>query len=300
MSPSHHADTVPITSGTLRSLDVSRGTGASSKHERGRVLIVGGSRETPGAMLLAATAALRAGAGVVQVATAGSTAGALGVAMPETRVVPLPESGESGAVHDGDGRVRDLVGHADAVLVGSGAFAFDETRDVLHAAIDELPDGAVLVLDAAALDVVTAAPDVLDGVADRVALIPNATETARMIGIDVADVTREPRRALERAVKTFGTVVAVRTPETWVAGPGTPQYSNRAGHPLLGVSGSGDVLAGVLVGLAAQGCAALAATLSAVHIHARAGARLARRGPGAGRLARELLDELPALVATLT
>jgi hydroxyethylthiazole kinase-like uncharacterized protein yjeF len=299
MSPSHHADVVPVTSGTLRSLDLRRSADASSKHERGRVLIAGGSRETPGAMVLAATAALRAGAGVVQVATAGTTAAALAVALPETRVVPLPESGESGAVHDGDGRVRDLVGHADAVLVGSGAFALDETRDVVRAAIDALADDAMLVLDAAALDVVREEPGLLDGVAERVVLMPNATEAARMIDVDVAEVTRDTRRVLERAVKTFGTVVAVRTPETWVAGPGTPHYCNRAGHPLLGVSGSGDVLAGVLVGLASQGCAALVAALSAVHVHARAGARLARRGPATGRLARELLDELPALLETL-
>ncbi len=295
MCPSRRADAVPVTSGTLRGLGVPSTAAASSKHERGRVLVAGGSRETPGATLLAATAALRAGAGVVQVATAASAIPALGVALPEARVVPLPETA-TGAVGDGDGRLEELARGAAAILVGSGTLDRDATRRLVVAAVEGLRSDATLVLDAAALDVVAEEPALLDGVADRSVLIPNAGEAARITGLDAADVTEDARRALEAAVKLFGCVVAVRSPETWVGAPGAAQYCNRAGHPLLGVSGSGDVLAGLLAGLAAQGCTPLVATLCAVHVHARAGMRLGRHGPGAGRLARELLDELPALV----
>src|SRR4051812_34796344 len=100
---------------------------AGSKHERGRVLVVGGSRETPGAVLLAAEAALRVGVGVVQVASAESAASALALTLPEARVVPLPEIGVTGAVVD-DGRLTDLAAGADAVLVGSGTFDRQATR----------------------------------------------------------------------------------------------------------------------------------------------------------------------------
>src|SRR4051812_32660920 len=152
---------------------------SGTKHERGRALIVGGSRETPGAVLLAAHAALRAGAGLVQIATASSAATAIAVAMPEVRVVALQEIEATGAVVDA-GRVRDLAGGVDAVLVGSGTFDPKATRSLVVGGVTGLGPGAVLVVDAAALDVIGPEPDLVADVVERVVLMPNPNEAARL------------------------------------------------------------------------------------------------------------------------
>jgi hydroxyethylthiazole kinase-like uncharacterized protein yjeF len=294
----HRAEFVAVDPDGLRSIHVSPPAEDGSKHDRGHVLVVGGSRETPGAVLLAADAAMRVGSGVVQVATAASVAPALGVALPETRVVPLDERNPFGALSDGEDRVAELSARADAVLVGTGTFDADSTGRLLDAVLSSVAAGAVVVVDAAGLDSVGRAQR-LARAPGRVVLMPNPGEAARLVGRTPADVSEHPRRALTEVVDRFGTVVAVRGPETWISAPGEPHFRGGGGHPLLGVAGSGDVLAGALAGFAARGFGALGAAMAAVTVHARAGERLARDGATLGRPARELLPELPRLAAAL-
>jgi NAD(P)H-hydrate repair Nnr-like enzyme with NAD(P)H-hydrate dehydratase domain len=102
-----------------------------------------------------------------------------------------------------------------------------------------------------------------------------------------------PGDALDAAVRRLGAVVSLRDAETRTAGPGTAHYVDPSGHGALGTSGSGDVLAGALLGLAARGADPLCATVWAAHLHGLAGQRLGCDGPGLGTLARELPAELP-------
>src|SRR5690348_634690 len=210
MSPSRLADVCVVDADVWRVPDPS----GSSKHDRGRVLVVGGSRETPGAVLLAAQAVMRVGVGVVQVACGASAAPALAVALPEARVVPLAEVGAAGAAVD-DGRIAELAAGVDAVLVGSGTFDRDATRSLLVPALEALDDERVVVVDAAALDVLADAPDLLSGAASRTVMMPNPTEAARLLGRPVDAVEAEPAAAVEELVARFGAVVAVRGEVTW-------------------------------------------------------------------------------------
>jgi ADP-dependent NAD(P)H-hydrate dehydratase len=300
MSQSPLAEVRAVDARALADLDAPSIPDSGSKHDRGRALIVGGSRETPGAMLLGANAAMRAGAGVVQVATAASAASALSIAVPEARIIPLHEVGVSGAVTDDGNRVAELAGGVNAVIVGPGTLEIAPTRSLLYAAVDGLGAETTLIVDAAALDVLADDPDLLASVAERVVLMPNLNEAARLTGHDRDDVMADPTAVLEELVNRFGMVVAVRGTETWVSGPESATFCNSGGHQLLGVAGSGDVLGGLLLGFAARGFTPLAATVSAVYAHARAGERLAAAGPAVGRFARELLDELPAVVEAMT
>src|SRR4051794_32920969 len=94
--------------------------GEATKDDRGAVLVVGGARSTPGAVLLAGLAALRVGAGKLTVATCEDYAGALGVSMPEAGVVGLPTTGDGGLDPRAAGKVAELAAGADAVLFGPG------------------------------------------------------------------------------------------------------------------------------------------------------------------------------------
>jgi ADP-dependent NAD(P)H-hydrate dehydratase len=269
------------------------------KEERGRVLVVAGSPEMPGAAVLAATAALRAGAGKLQIATAASVARAVAVSVPEARVFALPEAGGGALEAAGVESIADYLREARAVLVGPGMCGGAAIARLV-AALVPLLAGAALVLDADALNALEGEPGLLKDLRGRAILTPHATEMSEITGRDEESIRRDPARAARDAADRFGAVVALKGRETFVAAPGAAEvYVNRAGNVGLATSGSGDALAGFVAGLCARGAAPQQATAWGVFLHAKAGERLARRHGTLGYLARELLDELPAAMARL-
>jgi ADP-dependent NAD(P)H-hydrate dehydratase len=267
------------------------------KEARGRILVVGGSAETPGAVLLAAEAALRSGAGKVQVATAASVAAHVAVALPEALVRGLPENG-TGAVTAADaGRVRDLAEGADCMLVGPGLSGVDETAGLTGALLGGLH--VPVVLDALALAAITANADCVRHLGGAVVLTPNPPELAQCLGEDDGWVAESPDRAVARLAERTGAVVSVGGEVTWTAAPDGRLWRDDGGAPGLGVSGAGDVRAGLVAGLLARGADATTAALWGGHLHARAGERLSAHSGPLGFLARELPGEVPALLVEL-
>jgi hypothetical protein len=122
------ADPVAVTPRLLREWALPEPDDDGGKHERGSVLVLGGASSTPGAVLLAGLAALRVGAGRLQVATVRSTAVALGVALPEAQVVGLPESGEGSVSASCADQVVELAQQADALVVGPGLLGKTRSR----------------------------------------------------------------------------------------------------------------------------------------------------------------------------
>src|SRR4051812_4073999 len=159
---------LPVTGGLLRGWPLPDPKGG--KQQRGQVLVVGGSRQTPGAVLLAAVAALRAGAGKLQIATAGSVAAVLATAVPEALVQGLPETADGAVSGSAAAQVRDLVEGARAVLVGAGMADADQTGEIVRAVVNGVAAAggeAVVVVDALGLAHVGGQPDALRGLAGR-------------------------------------------------------------------------------------------------------------------------------------
>lgn len=242
----------------------------ASKHDRGSIVVVGGSAETPGAVLLAGLAALRAGAGRLRIATDPSVVGALGVAVPEARVSPMDAVGE-------------MCERAAAVVLGPGMLDPDACGPLLDVVTSSL--GGALVVDAGAIPAVRANQGWLERVRGRCLLVPNPSELERL---GVAS-------ALE-AAERFGCVVAARDADTEVATPDGRCYVDHHGTVGLATSGSGDVAAGLAGGFLARGADPLTAALWMAAVHGLAGERLG----GVGFLARELLDVVPGVLVTLT
>ncbi len=200
MPPSPPADPVVVTPAVLRARPLPDHGAATNKQERGQVLVVGGSTSTPGAVLLAGVGALRVGGGKLQVATVGSAATALGLAVPEAGVVALPGTGSGAIAPSAATTLRPLVAAADAVLFGTGAMDAEATGALLVDLVDSL-DGAVLVVDAGALPAVGADPSILAGAGGRAVVMPNPGEMAALTGDDDADVDAvfdDPRAAVTR------------------------------------------------------------------------------------------------------
>ena len=256
-----------------------------SKKARGDVIIVGGSRRSPGAVSLAGEAALRVGAGRLAVVVPASIEGQLGVVMPEAAVHPLPADA-SDDLHD---RVCSALHAADAVLVGPGFDDPEQTRDTLLAVAR--CGVQRMVLDAYALGIL---PEIdRDTLPDDLILSPNREEAAILLGQDPAvgrgpDLAEVARR--HRAVVTcYGEITT----------PGGESWRVDAGGPGLGTSGSGDVLAGAITGFVARGVPLARAAVWGTWTHARAGDRLTEQS-GLGFLAREIPAELTRAMAEVT
>ncbi len=268
------------------------------KEERGRVLVIGGSVEMPGAVMLAATAALRAGAGKLRIATCRSVAQSVGVAIPEARVFALPEN-KKGAIAASAATL--LAKHAcevQAVLIGPGMIDESAVAGLMKSLLPQLKDVTV-VLDAACLSCFADAPNRLHESEVKIILTPHAGEMAQMLNIDVAVIKRDPLAIARNAAREFRTIIALKGAETFIAAPDGTSFVNRAGNVGLATSGSGDTLSGIIAGLAARGADPLRAAAWGVYLHASAGDRLARRMGRLGFLARELLDEIPVLMSEL-
>jgi ADP-dependent NAD(P)H-hydrate dehydratase len=284
-----------VTPALLREMPLPPGVGG--KEGRGRTLVIGGSAETPGAVLLAAEAALRSGAGKLQIATASSVAATVAVAVPEAMVRALPETSAGAVAAAAAGRTADLAEDADCVLVGPGLVDVDESAALAASVVRGLD--RPLVLDALALAAVTADQDCVRHLAGRAVLTPNPGELARCLHDDTGRVAEAADRAALRLAEGTGAVVSVGGEVSWVATPDGRLFRDDGGGPGLGVSGAGDVRAGLVAGLLARGADPVTAALWAGHLHARAGERLSARSGPLGYLARELLPEVPPLLVEL-
>jgi hydroxyethylthiazole kinase-like uncharacterized protein yjeF len=269
------------------------------KEERGRVLVVGGATEMPGAVILAATAALRAGAGKLQIATCRSIAEAVAIAIPEARVFALPET-KAGAVAASAAReIIKRAGEVNAVLIGPGMIDESAIAGLVQKVLPRI-NKATVVLDAGALACFKYSPQCLHDLDCKAVLTPHAGEMANMLGISKTSITRDPLATARKAAGDLHAVIALKGAETYICAPGNSKtYCNRTGNVGLATSGSGDTLSGIIAGLAARGAMPLQAAVWGVYLHARAGDALAKRMGRLGFLARELLAEVPKLMSEL-
>ncbi len=290
----------PVTPELLRTLPLPRHEEGIGKDERGRVLVVAGSVEVPGAALLCGIGALRAGAGKLQIATCRSVAPHLGVAAPEARVIGLDETSGGGISAEEADRLAERAGRCDALLLGPGMVNGDGEVSLLTARLlERMERGPGIVIDAAALHDLHGCDAVLRRHAGRVVLTPHAGEMATLLGVPREEVLADPAGAARRAAGALGAVVAMKGGCTFIVGPDGAAWRCDQGNVGLATSGSGDTLAGVVAGLLARGADPVGATLWGVYLHGEAGDRLARtRGP-VGFLARELLAEIPSIMAGL-
>ena len=267
----------------------------SGKEDRGRLLAIAGSRQLPGAALLAGTAALRAGAGKLQIGTAASIAAALGIALPEARVIGHDED-EDGCIAEAE--IAPLVGwagSAQAVLVGCGMAKGPTLERLLDALLDAC--GALpLVFDAAVLECLATRAAGTRAHRGGAALLPHSGEMARLLCVERATIEADPESAALRAAEDFGAVALVKGAVSRIAAPDGRLFHYRGGGVGLATSGSGDVLAGLVGGLCARGADPLTATLWGVRLHGEAGRILAGKVGRIGFLAREIPDLVPSLL----
>jgi hydroxyethylthiazole kinase-like uncharacterized protein yjeF len=266
--------TTEITAATLREWALPEPSFDDDKEGRGHVLIVGGSREMPGAVMLAATAALRAGAGKLTMATAASVATLVAAAIPEARVIGLAETAGGGFTVEAARRLGELAGKASAVLVGPGMQDDAATAELVHALLPRFA-GTPVILDAAAMGAVRAQgePHLLEEPKDMehfrfketVLMTPHAGELSHLTRRDKRQICDAPLEAAQQAARRWNAIVALKGATTVIAAPDGRQWQHQGGNVGLAISGSGDTLAGIIAGLAARGRLIGIPTIQACH-----------------------------------
>ncbi len=289
------ADPVPLDTAWLKAHPLPDHHDNVDKNGRGRVLVIGGSRRVPGGLLLTAEAAFRAGAGKVTIATIASAALPLGIAFPSCAVAGLPETPEGEIAPDCADQILAEMALHDAIVFGPAMIDEAIVSTLLAALLPELPDDKFLLLDAFALRAATEHPHAIAARHDRVVLTPHEGELAAMLGTEREHVAKDPLAALEQAADLFRAAIMVKGATSHLMAD--DHCLSYAGGGLgLAVSGSGDILAGLIASLGAQGLPPLEAAAWGIWLHGEAGRRLAETMGPIGYLARELLPLIPGLM----
>jgi hydroxyethylthiazole kinase-like uncharacterized protein yjeF len=241
----------------LRAWPLPLSSGEGDKEERGKVLMVAGSSEMPGAAILAANAALRVGAGKVTIATVRGVAPLVALAVPEARVVALAETSTGALSRNATKDIASLTGPFDVVLAGPGMVASRSLHWLVAAVAAQFPD-AMVILDAGAMELLGDGANqgrvgAEDGREPRCVVTPHAGEMARLADTSKAAVEADPLAAATRLARTRAVVAALKGAVTFIADPAGQAWTHDGRNIGLAMSGSGDVLAGAIAGLAARG-----------------------------------------------
>ncbi|MFM8999108.1 MAG: NAD(P)H-hydrate dehydratase [Actinomycetota bacterium] len=255
------------------------------------VVVIGGSRVMPGAAALAASAAMRGGAGLVQVAVPAGILPVLEVLVPSATFLPLPETAD-GALAGDDGSLAAALDRAHAVVLGPGAGRDPSTAAWIRATLASL--ALPTVLDADGLAAFVDAP--LSAGAGGLVLTPHVAECRRLLRSDDPRPDSDRIGAARVLAARTGAVALLKGPGTVVATPDGRATVNPTGGPTLATAGSGDVLAGLIGALLARGLAPRDAAVAGAFVHGLAGDRAAAsRGDGA--TAADLADAIPGAFA---
>ena len=270
-----------------------RGT---TKNSRGRVLAIGASRQVPGALRLTGEAALRVGAGKLQLAVPTSIALPLGLLTPEAGVIALAES-ISGEIDmaAAPAMLDAPLDACDSAVIGPG-ISDPGTADGLVRYVAGRNTAAMLVIDAMAIGCLRDVQAEIAAFAGRIVLTPHYGEMALLTGMSEEQVANDPVTTAVVVAKAYGAIVVLKGSDTLISAPDGTSLRYGGGGTGLATGGSGDVLAGAIGGLIARGAMPLIAACWGVWLHGQAARRVATvRGP-IGFLARELAGEFPKIL----
>ena len=266
-------------------------TREGSKFTSGTVVVAGGSQGLTGAPSMAALAAMRAGAGYVQVAVPRSVEAVFELRLLEAMTRSLPES--AGAhVAEGAAAVAELSERAGAVVLGPGIGrsdgAFEFARETARSV------AAPLLIDADGLNAHAGALESLRERTGPTVLTPHAGELGRLLGTDSRQVAAHRLASARGAAERSGAIVVLKGDDSIVVAPEGPAAVSPRGTAALATAGTGDVLSGVIAAFLAKGVEPLAAAAAGVHAHVRAGRAAAERHGRDHTIASDVIEALPA------
>lgn len=263
------------------------------KGDYGHTLILAGSIGKTGAAALAAMAAVRTGSGLVTLAVPESLNPVMEQKLTEPMTVPLPEESPGFLDASAADRILELAEGKSVLVIGPGLSTNNGAMKTVKKLVLEcdLP----LVIDADGLNVLADDPDILKKVKRSAVLTPHPGEMSRLTGTSTAEIQADRMNAAADFAKKYNLVLALKGYRTVVSLPDGRLFLNTSGGPHMASGGMGDVLTGMIGGLAAQGLSPADAARLAVYVHGLAGDMTAAAKGPVGILASDLLAFLPTL-----
>ena len=274
----------------------------SNKGTFGRVMVVAGSASYVGAAYLSCAGAIRAGAGLVTLATPRSLTPIVASMLPEVTHIPLQEA-EWGVVAGGAAaeQIHHELPSYDTLLVGCGLGQGPQVADMVRTLLLSLPSTLApkVALDADALNILSRVPEWWQQIKTDTVVTPHPGEMRRLTGHTVDEIEADRLRVTREAATAWRKTVLLKGAHSIVAGPEGKARINPFANPALATAGTGDVLSGVIAGLMAQGLSTFHAAAAGAYIHGAA-AEIVRGETGdAGMAASDLLPAIPSTMKAL-
>ena len=282
-----------IAADTVRSLLPARPPDAN-KGTFGRLLVVAGSINYVGAAYLACEGAMRTGTGLVTLAIPRSLQPILAGKLTEATYVPLPED-EPGIIGiEAVPVIRERLAGYDAVLLGCGLGQNAATVEFVKKLLPSL--SLPMVIDADGLNILAQIPHWPQNLKANAVLTPHPGEMSRLTGIPIPEIQKDRLGVTRRAAATWGQTVVLKGAHTVIASPDGRARISGFANPGLSSAGTGDVLAGAIAGMLAQGLQPFDAATVGVYLHAMAGELVKAEMGDTGMIASDLLPKLPLAI----
>ena len=271
----------------------------SHKGTFGHALVVAGSRNYVGAAYLASQAAVRSGAGLVTLATPRSVYPIAAGKLTEVIHLPLPEDGEGRVSAEAVDTIRSSPGRYNAILVGCGLGWSPGTTKFLERLLLEMRPAAPIVIDADGLNNLSGLADWWRRLGGPVAVTPHPGEMATLTGTSAPELQKDRVESARHWASRWSVTVVLKGAHTVIAEPGGLVRVSPFANPGLASGGTGDVLAGIIAGLLAQGLPPAGAACCGVYLHGRVAEAVRDRMGDAGTIASDLIERLPETIGRL-
>lgn len=262
---------------------------SANKGTFGRLLNIAGSLYYSGAAAMSAKAALRTGAGLCTLASPISTVKIVASSLCEATYLPLPETDEGFVGENASQKIAEILPKMNAVCIGCGLGNSKNTRNLTEFVIKNA--ACPIVIDADGINSIADNINILKERTSAVVLTPHPLEFSRISGLSVSEIQRDRIKAARDFSEEYGVVVLLKGAYTVIAENGRV-FVNPTGNAALAKGGSGDVLAGIIAALLAQGADPLEAAASGAYIHGKAADKLIEKMPANAVLAGDLIDAL--------
>lgn len=262
----------------------------SNKGTHGRGLLIAGSAGMTGAAILAGTAMLRSGAGLVTIATAKSAQAVVALGNPCYMTIGLPEDPVTGRLANAAvGPALNQALERDVVAIGPGLGVSESVGQLAHLLLEQFPGG--LVIDADGLNSLGEKPTLPRREVPAI-ITPHPGEFARLTGQTIPEVQADREGNARKLARELGVVVLLKGNHTVIT-DGERMMVNKSGNPGMARGGSGDVLTGVIAGLLCQKMAPYEAAVLGAYVHGLAGDLTREKLGEVGMIATDIVDHLP-------
>ncbi len=269
----------------------------ANKGDFGRVLIISGSRGMTGAGCLTARAALRSGAGLVYLGVPSGLWHVYASSVTEAITVPLDDDGTGRLSVSLIDKIDALIEKKDVIAIGPGLSVNDSIVEIVKSIIKKAQ--VPLVIDADALNAVSADVSMLKHLKVPAVVTPHPGEMSRLTGIDIADIQDNRQEIAREFAARWNVITVLKGSKTVVAKPDGTLFLNTTGNPGMATAGSGDVLTGIIAGLIGQGMKPEDAAVAGVYIHGLAGDEACSKKGEYGMIAGDIIEELPGILRSM-